>query len=117
MIRRISRSSALNLIKQIKSVEISASLFNPKSKSAFELLKQMQSTKFVELNPKYECTFNNLDNEKDIPLLKVEFINKMTWEIETSDYTAQRLRESIFTKAHDVEILDSIANADKPEDL
>jgi len=117
MIRRISKASSLDLIKQIKKVEISASQFNPRSKSVFELLKQLQSQKFKEFNPKYECVFENLDNESASPSLKVEFSNSMKWEVDPSDYTAQRLREAIFTKAHDVEILETIANAEKPEDL
>lgn len=117
MIRRISKASSLDLIKQIKRVEISASQFNPQSKSVFELLKQLQSKKFTENNPKYECVFENLEDERAPPVLKVEFNNAMKWEVDPSDYTAQRLREAIFTKAHDVEILDTIANAEKPEDL
>ena len=117
MIRRISRASALDLIKQVKKVEISASLFNPRSKSAFELLKQMQSKKFSELNPKYECVFNNVEDEKASPIVKVEFVNNLSWVVDSGDYTCQRLREALFSKAHDVEVLDTIANAEKPEDL
>jgi hypothetical protein len=117
MIRRISKTSSLDLIKQIKKVEISACQFNPRSKSVFELMKQLQSKRFTEFNPKYECVFENMDDENAAPSLKVEFSNSMKWEIDPSDYTAQRLREAIFTKAHDVEILETISNAEKPEDL
>ena len=117
MIRRISKASSLDLIKQVRKVEISASQFNPRSKSVFELLKQLQSRRFNEFNPKYECIFENLEDEAAAPKLRVEFSNDMAWVVDPSEYTAQRLREAIFTKAHDVEVLESIANAEKPEDL
>lgn len=117
MIRKISRSSALDLIKQVHKVEIFASLSNNQSKSAFELLKQMQSTKFTEKNPKYECVFHNQNNAKEAPKLKVLYSNNMEWEIDTSDYSSQRLREALFTRAHDVEVLETIANAERPDDL
>ena len=117
MISRISKTASLDLIKQVKRVEISASQFNPRSKSAFELLKQLQSRRFTEFNPKYECVFENLEDERAEPKLKVHFVNDMTWEVDPGDFTSQRLREGIFTRAHDVEILETVANAEKPEDL
>ena len=117
MIKKIARSSALDLIKQVHKVEIFASLSNIQSKSAFELLKQMQSTKFTEKNPKYECIYHNQENINESPKLKVKYSNNMEWEIDTTEYSSQRLREALFTRAHDVEVLETIASAERPDDL
>lgn len=117
MIKRITKASTIDLVKQIKKVEIAASVFSPQSVSAFALHKQMQNKRFKEVNPKYECVFNVLTDPKSAPNLKVEYNNGMSWSVDTGDFTCQRLRYEIFSRAQDVEVLDIIANAEKPEDL
>lgn len=116
-IARYTKSAALDLVKYVKSVEITASAFNPRSRSCFALYEQMNSAKFKEMNPKYSCSFKHVDDKNVEPRLKVSYMNNMVWDIDPGDYTSQRLRSAIFSRAHDCEIIETIANADKPENL
>lgn len=92
---RVSKKTALELIHFVKNMSVRANYFDPKAVSAFEFARQMSSPQLKNSNPNFQFSFE-LERGEIIPAkVQAEFINGKKWEVQTSDFNAQDLRNEV----------------------
>lgn len=99
---RVPRLIAQDLIQYAKSINVKANFFDPQSRSAFEFARQMSSPKLKKINPSFECQLE-LTEDSVTPALKAEFLDGSKWAVDTTAYTADKLRYEFYMKAAEAE--------------
>lgn len=95
---RVTKDVARRMIYYAKSVKVTANFFDPRARSAFEFGRQMQSPVLKKINPNFTATTNVI--EEDLPpRLIAEFADGSKLDMETSDYSANDLRNIFFDQA------------------
>ena len=111
MSRRITKQISHELISFAKRLEVRAHFFDPNATSAFEFARQMSSPKLQKKNDKFECIMVKQDDPAFKPIMKAEFLDGSTMELETSSYKAVDLRGLFYEKAEEAE--DALASKKK----
>ena len=99
---RVPKHIAMDLVQYIKNVKVQAHFWDTKSRSAFEIARQMSSPKFQKVNRSFECVLENSKKPMD-PKITAEFLDGSKWEQSTADLSCNELRGMLFERARDAE--------------
>lgn len=100
---RIAKETALGLILFVKSVKITGVAWDPTSRSAWEMYRQMGCMKLKKANPLLEVTYEENDDFEGKPVMHVEYSNGEVVEYLTKGKIAQNLRLEIFARCEQLE--------------
>lgn len=100
---KISRNASTHLFKYISRVEVKFNPFDSRTRSARELLRQVQAERFVKANPKLKI-MTNVVATADPPMVKFEFVDGTQRTYDSQQYVAKEMMEDILLAANAIDI-------------
>merc|ERR1719223_1161437 len=97
---RYTKEMAKDLIGFAKTIKFDFNYWDTRSNSAFEFCRQMSSENLRKINPKFAVDYKYQEEDtKDPPMMKAEFSDGSTLELDTSGHHAQDLRNIFYDHA------------------
>jgi hypothetical protein len=100
--QKITREVARELLRYVARAKISANFLDRNTTSAFELWKQLRTSRGTALNPKFQITMQQPPKGTN-PVAEIEFVDGSKIVMNTAGSTVKILREEILSRAQEVQ--------------
>ncbi|GFH50083.1 hypothetical protein CTEN210_06559 [Chaetoceros tenuissimus] len=100
---KLSREMTTHLFKYVKKVDIKFNPFDSRTKSARELLRQVQADRFKKANPKLKINAKVLGTVAP-PSVSIEFVDGETRNYCSKDYIAKEMLDDLYLVANNLDI-------------
>lgn len=98
MAPRVAKHVAMDLIKYVRKLDVTAYAFEPAQKSAYEFALQLSSPKLATSNPNFAVNFE-FHTQPGPSKIVAEFSNGKKWETQGEGKTCADLRYEFFEQA------------------
>mmetsp|Transcript_32745 Transcript_32745/g.69130 ORF Transcript_32745/g.69130 Transcript_32745/m.69130 type:complete len:116 (-) Transcript_32745:316-663(-) len=87
---KVTKEMTSHLIKYVRTVDVTFNPFDMRTRSARELLRQVNSERFLESNPKLKVKAN-IQSKPDAPTVKFAFVDGTDVSFDSREYLAQEM--------------------------
>lgn len=100
---KLTKDITTHLFKYVKKVDIQFNPFDSRTRSARELMRQVQAQRFVKANPKLKIG-THVVGTAEPPKVDFEFIDGTKKTYDSQNYQVKEILEDVFMTANNMDI-------------
>mmetsp|Transcript_23181 Transcript_23181/g.33907 ORF Transcript_23181/g.33907 Transcript_23181/m.33907 type:complete len:114 (+) Transcript_23181:224-565(+) len=100
---KVTRDISTHLFKYVKRVDIRFNPFDDRTRSARELMRQVQAERFIKANPKLKIN-KNVVGTIDTPSVEFEFVDGTVKTFDSKEFLAKEMLSEVYTTADNLDI-------------